>query len=400
MELTSTGRHDSQVRPIFSTQLPPTQDVHDGNFRSTSAASEYNCRTPKGVAEMSTERHALSPLAALRQFFMADHVPYGLSLARIFLPLAALMPMVYRLPHVRRLFSTDGAPQPLFELFGQPCPIPIPSAPVAIALYALMVFALVCGSIGWRTRLSFMIGVPLYIAFNLLDAVGTMTKYSVIASHLLIMLTLSDCGAMWSVDAAVRRRRNPGSTSPPLVPIWPARLMQLLFCFVYFGAAITKIQTTSFFSGEQMRYWMLSNWNYANPVGEIMAMWTPLLLVSAYITVVWEILFGFLVWRPVGRYFALGLGAAFHFMTWVTLGLIVFPTICLSGYLSFVTEADVVLRQTLPGAVAFRVRAQLAALRASCQSGRSMAVLRPRDSWLGRSSRRCHCSLHRSGISP
>jgi len=73
----------------------------------------------------------------------------------------------------------------------------------------------------------------------------------------------------------------------------------------------------------------------------MMAMWTPLLLVSAYITIVWEILFGVLVWRPIGRYFTLGVGALFHIMTNVTLGLIVFPAICISGYLAFVTEDDV-----------------------------------------------------------
>ena len=72
-----------------------------------------------------------------------------------------------------------------------------------------------------------------------------------------------------------------------------------------------------------------------------MAMWTPLLLISAYITVVWEILFGFLVWRPVGRYFALGIGATFHIMTHITLGLIIFPAICISGYFAYVTEKDV-----------------------------------------------------------
>ena len=105
--------------------------------------------------------------------------------------------------------------------------------------------------------MSFAIGVPLYIGFNLLDSVGTMTKYSVIASHLLVLLSFSGAGAVWSVDAAIRRRQT-GSTELQKVPVWPVRLMQLLFCFIYFGAAITKIQTDSFFSGEQMRYWMLS----------------------------------------------------------------------------------------------------------------------------------------------
>jgi hypothetical protein len=205
-----------------------------------------------------------------------------------------------------------------------------------------MVFCLLCSSIGWNTRFSLAAGVSLYTYFNLLDSVGTMTKYSVIAAHLMLLLTVSSCGNVWSVDEYLRRRRNPNSTLTfRAAPVWPARLMQLLFAFIYFGAAITKIQTSAFFSGEQMRYWMLSNWNYENPIGELMAMWSPLLLVAAYVTCVWEILFGFLVWHRRARFIMLGMGATFHILTCITLGLYVFPSICLSGYLCFVRPEDV-----------------------------------------------------------
>jgi hypothetical protein len=280
----------------------------------------------------------------LRNFFFAEQSPYGMALVRMFLTTSALIPMIRRFPRVRELFSTDGAPQQLTELFGQGTVFPELPASFAAALYGIMIFALICGVFGFRTRLAFAIGTPLYMYFNLLDAVSTMTKYSVIASHILLILTVSNCGAVWSIDAILRRRKEGEAATavPPMSPVWPARLIQLLFCFVYFGAAITKIQTKAFFSGEQMRYWMLSNWNYSNPIGEEMAMWTPLLLASGYITVVWEITFAFLAWRPVGRFFALGIGILFHFMTCITLGLYVFPLICLSGYLSFLMEEDIV----------------------------------------------------------
>lgn len=280
----------------------------------------------------------------LRQFFYTEESPYGLALVRIFLPAAAMIPMFRRFGVLRELFSNDGTPQPLFEVFGQVNPLPILPPQVAAALYGLMMFGMVCAILGWKTRISFCLAVPLYIYFNLLDCVGTMTKYSVIATHLLILLTLSNCGAVWSVDALLRRRElGPAATAVPhRFPVWPARLMQILFCFVYFGAALTKLQTDSFFSGEQMRYWMLSNWNYANPVGENLAMWTPALLVSAYITVVWEIVFAFLVWRPGLRNFVLAIGTFFHVMTWLTLGLYIFPAICISGYLAFINERDIV----------------------------------------------------------
>lgn len=278
----------------------------------------------------------------ISHFFFEEQVPFGAALTRMFLPLMALLPMLMRFPRVRELFSSDGTPMQMFELFGEGQVLPVLPPGTAIMLYSLMIFCLLCGVVGWKTRLSLAVGTILYSYFNLLDGVGTMTKYSVIANHLLLLLTLSPCGEVWSVDAWLRKRREGGT---PVVlrayAVWPVRLMQLLFAFIYFGAAITKIQTDAFFSGEQMRYWMLSNWNYDNPVGELMAMWSPVLLVSAYLTVVWEILFGFLVWNPRLRLLMLGVGAAFHFGTWLLLGLYIFPAICLAGYLCFVTQEDV-----------------------------------------------------------
>lgn len=282
-------------------------------------------------------------LGGLKQFFFAEQSPYGLAMVRMFVPGIAMIPIFRRFERVRELYSTDGASQQLAELFGQGTILPVFPPSIAAALFGVMIFALVCGVLGFRTRISLMIGTSLYIYFNMMDAISTMTKYSVIASHIMLLLTLSNCGAVWSIDAILRRWKEGDAATaiPPRFPVWPARLIQLLFCCVYFGAAITKIQTQAFFSGEQMRYWMLSNWNHYNPAGEVLAMWTPLLLVSGYLSVIWEITFSFLAWRPLGRVFALGFGILFHIMTWLTLGLHIFPLICISGYMSFLMEDDI-----------------------------------------------------------
>ena len=284
------------------------------------------------------------PKTQLGRFFFAKEVPFGVALVRMLLPLAAGTPMFMRFPRVRELYTADGSTVQMFELFGHGAVLPVLPPNLAVPLYSLLLICLLMAVVGFRTRLSLGIASTLYIYFNFLDGVGTMTKYSVIASHLLVLLTVSNCGAVWSVDAVLKKSAMGGANvTLPTFAVWPARLIQLLFAHIYFGAAITKIQTDSFFSGEQMRYWMLSNWNYENPVGEVMAMWAPMLLVSAYMAVVWEMMFPFLVWRPIGRLVVLGLGATFHFMTWLTLGLYIFPAICISGYFAFASERDVII---------------------------------------------------------
>ncbi len=293
---------------------------------------------------MKSTNSESSVAAGLKNFFFAEQSPYGLALVRMFLVGSAMLPMWKRFGRVRELYSSDGAPVQMAELFGQGSPLPVLPGAFASALFGVMLFSMLCSIAGFRTRLTLAVGTLLYVYFNLLDGVSTMTKYSVIAAHVMFILTLSNCGAVWSVDAILKRWKEGAAATaiPPRFPVWPARLIQLLFCFIYFGAAITKIQTQAFFSGEQMRYWMLSNWNYSNPVGEVLAMWTPVLLACGYFTVVWEITFAFLAWRPIGRYFALGVGIMFHVMTWLTLGLYIFPLVCISSYLSFLMEKDIV----------------------------------------------------------
>lgn len=286
----------------------------------------------------------------IHDFFFAEETPYGLALVRMLLPTAAMIPMVIRFQRVRELYSADGTPQQLTEAFGHGDLLPVFSAPIATLLFGLMLFAMFSAVLGFRTRISLLLGTPLYFYFNLLDSVGTLTKYSVIAGHVLVLLTISPCAVVWSVDALLRRRRGQDAVGPPpRVPVWSARLIQILFAAIYFGAAITKVQTEAFFTGEQMRYWMFSNWNYPNVIGEYVAMWPIVLLVSGYLTLVWELSFPFLVWRRWGRFYALGFGATFHILTNPLLGLRVFPLVCLSAYLAFLSERDVlVLRRWLP----------------------------------------------------
>ena len=80
----------------------------------------------------------------LKNFFFAEETPYGLALVRMFLTSVALIPMIRRFGRVRELFSADGAPQQMSEIFGQGAVFPELPAAFAAGLYGIMIFALIC----------------------------------------------------------------------------------------------------------------------------------------------------------------------------------------------------------------------------------------------------------------
>lgn len=283
----------------------------------------------------------------IANFFFAEETPFGLALVRIFISIACLMVTVPRWMHTRELYSSDGAPTPLALNYGYPDLLPVPSGGLAVALMTILTFCCVTACIGWCTRVSLWIAAVLYTYLNLLDSISSMTKYSVITSHVLFLLAFSHCGAVWSVDAWLRRRRlgipAPSSLDDhPKFAAWPRRLMQILIGVVYFGASVTKMHTPAYFSGDQLWHWMMTNVNNANPVGEWMTLYPATLVIFAYLCVVWEVLFLFLSWRGWGRVCMLTMGTGFHVMTTLTLGLYLFPITCISIYFAFVNSADVV----------------------------------------------------------
>lgn len=282
--------------------------------------------------------------AGWNRCFFSEEAPFGLALVRILLPWVLVIDGLFRWPHVRELYSTDGAPAPLALNFGYPGFLPEFSGPVAVALHTAMLFFLVTASLGWCTRLSLVGGTLLYFYFGYLDVVSTLTKYTCIATHLLLLLSLSSCGEVWSVDAWLRRSRSLRlglRLSPPRAAIWPQRLIQVLLAMVYFGAAITKLHTPSFFSGDQLMYWMITYINNEHPVGDLLAQFPVVLVLCCYTTLIWELVFSVVVWQKWGRVPTLVIGAGFHVMTALTLGLYIFPMVMIVSYAGFLTEQDV-----------------------------------------------------------
>ncbi|MEZ5940399.1 MAG: HTTM domain-containing protein [Planctomycetaceae bacterium] len=271
----------------------------------------------------------------LNDFFFAEETPYALALVRILFPLALLVGALPRWLHVRELYSLDGAPTPFWEGYGyQNLPI-ILSPSGAMAAYTLMICCLFTMSLGWKTRFSTIVVLILYPYFGLTDYLSTLTKYTVVATHVLLLLSMSGCGRVWSIDAWLA-----GDSQPQKASAWPRRLMQILIAVVYLGAAVTKLRMPEYLSGDLMRFWMLTNTNFANPLGEWFSTNQVLIVAMCYITLLWEIVFPFVCWRGLPRTVALSMGVFFHILTFFMLGLLVFPLVYLAVYCAFLTEEE------------------------------------------------------------
>lgn len=285
------------------------------------------------------------PNAKPESFFFAIERPYGMAMVRLSLCLVCLGMIVKRWPYARELYSLDGAAAPLADNYGFFNMLPIPSGTVAIILTSILVFTLATSCIGWCTRASLIVSTILFTYLHLLDCMGSLTKYTVIASHALFILSMSHCGSVWSIDSLLRQKRMRDGLIPvkprhPTSELWSRRLLQLMVGMVYLGAACTKMQTPAFFSSDQMRNWFMTNVNHANPFGEWLSAYPGVMVGAAYITILWEILFVFLVWQRKLRTFMIIIGTGFHVMTYFTLGLIVFPMVCVPLYLAFYDERD------------------------------------------------------------
>ena len=286
--------------------------------------------------------------ARARDFFYSSEVPYGIALTRMLICFTLLWVMVPRWYFARELFSTDGAPITLWDSYDTRALVPNPNGPAAVAITSLVILTLITSCVGWCTRLSLIVCTTGYIYLNMLDIIATTNKYTVLAAHLLFLLCFSQCGAIWSIDNWLRRSRLRRQGVPPELADRPLqysaaarRVLQIFIAAVYIGAATTKLRIPAYFTGQQLQTWMITDYNVPNFLGSRFAMHPSLLVTFGYIGLAWETLFIFLCWRGIGRIVMLTLGFIFHFMTWLTLGLWVFPLVCWSAYFAFMDENDV-----------------------------------------------------------
>ncbi len=303
----------------------------------------------------------------MRLFFFAVESPRPLALVRCLLGLVLLCDALLHWRYSVELYSTFGPAMPIFlkqaeeaadvPPSGDPSlprhiarvqplnPFLIPAPGLAVGAHTLLVFSLGCVTIGWHTRASLAAAFVLTLWLAPLDLPGTFGKHYVLAIHLLLLLGFSRCGSAWSFDAAAEQHGTHSHRldSCRLSSAGPRRLIQILICSVYAGAAITKIKTPAFVNGDLVTFSLLDDrWG-----GGRFAMWlttvrhVPLLLSQA--TLLFEILFPILIWVPRCRPTLIATALAVHASMGCLLNLGPFSPIVFAALFSFLEERDLAL---------------------------------------------------------
>ncbi|MBW3539518.1 MAG: HTTM domain-containing protein [Planctomycetes bacterium] len=271
----------------------------------------------------------------MNRFFFAPESPRLLAIVRIAAGAALLYDAARHWPHAVELYSRAGLPMPAFPDAG-PVP-PIPSMTMANVAQTLLLYVLAATMIGWWTRTSAALSFVLLGWLSLLDLPATLTKSTMIGLHALLLMSVSGAGRAWSLDSALdpqRRRRT------LLAAAWPRRLMQVLVCSIYWGAAVTKIRLADFATGDLLEFSLLSDAWGGTRFGLWLSTQRPLVVAVSIATVWFELFFPVLIWFRRTRRWALAAAVVFHVALAATMRLGIFPYIMLAALAAFLEQRD------------------------------------------------------------
>jgi hypothetical protein len=205
----------------------------------------------------------------------------------------------------------------------------------AFLVFALMVWlaASVCLLIGFRSRTSAVVAWALAISFGNLNPYIDNAGDSV-RGILLFYLMVSPCGAAWSLDAWLRRRRQPFA-GPVYIHPWPLRLLFIQMTLIYFCNGLYKVVSWDWQSGQSL-YYVMRDLNLTRFSAAQAALPYWLTQGMTWAVLAWELGFPLWIAVPWTRKIALWFGVAFHVGIGVTMELGGFVPYMLVLYLPLV----------------------------------------------------------------
>ncbi len=202
--------------------------------------------------------------------------------------------------------------------------------------HALSMVILVMFTVGFRSRITSVLSFLITVSYAYRAPAATF-GLDQINAMLSLYLSIGPSGAALSVDRWLARRRGQviGDRPEPSASANLAlRLINVHMCVIYLFAGISKLQGEAWWNGEAM-WRAFANYEYQTFDMTWMA-WHPWLInLATHITIVWEISFVSLIWRPRWKPIVLLGGVVMHLGIGLCLGMWTFGLIMLVGCSSF-----------------------------------------------------------------
>ncbi len=206
-----------------------------------------------------------------------------------------------------------------------------------------------CFAVGLLTRITAPLAwwLQLMLVHRL---TGTLFGLDQVVTMLAMYLMLAPCGAVFSVDAILRKKLSAGMSSnkswswlfpddgPSVACNVATRLIQLHLCIIYLFGGLWKARGTAWWDGTAI-WFAISNSQYQSIDITWIGRYPRLFSILAHITVFWEVFYCALIWPKLTRPLVLAIAIAVHSGIALFLGMITFGSIMIVANLAFISPA-------------------------------------------------------------
>lgn len=210
-----------------------------------------------------------------------------------------------------------------------------------VAVYLGCLVAFTAMTVGYRTGVAVLFSFAASLAQLTWNSLPLSSANHVI-QVLLFCLIWTDCGAVWSIDAWLARRRRGHRATAPTSAIAPLRLMRFQIALIYLNTGLWKLFDPIWRDGSAVHYVLQENvfHRYQNLLPPSLD-WT--ITVLTYTTLFWELGFAVLILLKPTRVFALLLGLGMHLGMLLTIEVGAFSYVMIASYAVFLPPDQVAI---------------------------------------------------------
>lgn len=204
-------------------------------------------------------------------------------------------------------------------------------------VYWLLVVAALFSTVGFKTRVSTGVAFFCLLSFHM-HCPTNLNSGDLYQRLVLLLLWLSPCGQMYSVDALLRARQGQpvGSACAP----WAQRLIQMQLCIAYAQTTVCKMIGAHWQDGTAVYY--ATRFEEFHSVNLPAIFDIPIVTkFLTYATIAVEFSLFTLIWWRKCRLFIIGLGCLFHLGLALSFNLPVFEEMFMATYILFLDPASV-----------------------------------------------------------